>query len=783
MRRDQRARAAIADHSRRVIGAFLLAALGLGSSAAAPARLFAQGADPWRAIDALLDAGRLPEAERRARAGGAATRVALAEILVRRGQIVAADSVLALDRAGVGRDAGVAGGAADAGARTAEVLRAELSLRRGERRDAERRALDLVSRYAAERATWGPRDQVAAGRAYLILAPGDPSAVRSALRAFDAAIAADSSYLDAALRAADLFLERYNAPDARLGYEGVLRRAPEHPRALLGLARVLEFEGNGEALATARRAAARDPLLAGAQVAVARMMLESESFDSALVAARRALAADPTDLDAWGIVGAVAWTRGDSAAWRGAEREATRRSARPVAFYTVLSEAAARQRRYTEAAAFAAEGVALDSLSVPALGALGTNRLRLGEMPAGRAAIERAFAVDPFHLWHKNTLDLLDQMDTFRRVTLGRFTYVAKQREIDVLVPYLAPLLEEAYDKLARRYGYSPPTPIRLEIFERHADFSVRTVGLTGLGALGVSFGTVLAMDAPSAREPGSFNWGSTAWHELAHTFTLGLSGHRVPRWFSEGVSVLEERRAREGWGAVASADFLRALRAGQLRPVSTLSEGFVRPRDPGELGRSYYQASLVCEMIEEEFGAAATGQMLRAWAEGFGTPEVLQRVLSIDAPTLDRRFTAWMGRRFADVSVRTDSGGDTDPAPLLDAIAAAQRAGNDTALVAALERSLWVWPYDIEGHRRIAEAAARAGLPGRVVREWQVILALGPADALAARYELARALRNVGDAAGARREVLRVLELAPTYEPAQTLLLELRSRPPEEEQ
>ena len=77
-----------------------------------------------------------------------------------------------------------------------------------------------------------------------------------------------------------------------------------------------------------------------------------------------------------------------------------------------------------------------------------------------------------------------------------------------LLALYLLPLLEEAYDSLAARYDYRPTGPIRLEIYRHHADFSVRTVGLTGLGALGVSFGDVLAMDAPSAREPGQLQLG-----------------------------------------------------------------------------------------------------------------------------------------------------------------------------------------------------------------------------------------------------------------------------------
>ena len=118
----------------------------------------------------------------------------------------------------------------------------------------------------------------------------------------------------------------------------------------------------------------------------------------------------------------------------------------------------------------------------------------------------------------------------------------------------------------------------------RHADFSVRTVGLAGMGILGVSFGPVVAMDSPTGRPLGTFNWGSTLWHELAHTFHLGLSGYRVPRWFSEGLAVFEERQARPGWGADASVDFLLAYHAGKLLPVSELNNGFVRPSYPQQI-------------------------------------------------------------------------------------------------------------------------------------------------------------------------------------------------------
>lgn len=736
----------------------------LACAALQPAPVAAQPAAALAEIDRLRETGKLDEAERAARAGGAATTVALAEILAYRGRLAAADSVL---------------DGATANLRPARALAAELAARRGDRSAAVRLASSVVADFERNAAGWSARDLVALGRAFLVLSERDAGAVRSALRAFDAAAATDPSLYDAPLRASDLLLEKYNAPDARTGFEGVLEAREDHPRALLGLARVEDFEGKGTAIELARRALQGNPALTRAHLFIARLHLEAEADDSARAAAARALAIDSSAVDGWATIGAIAWLRGDSATFRDARAQAERFNPRPAAFYVTLADAASRQRRYAAAARFSAQALALDSLSVPALGALGTNRLRAGDIAGGRELIERAFEIDPFNLWHKNTLDLLDELATFKTEPMGRFEFVAPEREADVLLPYLSPLLEEAYEKLAARYDYRPQAPVRLEIYGRHADFSVRTVGLAGLGALGVSFGRVLAMDAPSARQRGTFNWGSTAWHELAHTFTLGLSGSRVPRWFSEGASVLEERRARAGWGADVSPAFVEAMRSGTLRPVSELNDGFVRPRNPGGVLVSYYHASLVCEMIETEFGPRALSDMLRAWGEGLETGEVFQRVLKLDAPAMDRRFNDWLEARFRGRIDPDTLRNDAALEPLVALAEARERAGDDAGLAEALERMIWIWPYDQAMHEKLAAVHARLGNAGLVVRERRAIVALGPSDILDARYELARALLAAGDRTGARREVLGVLEQAPTFEKAQGLLLELREPRP----
>ena len=106
----------------------------------------------------------------------------------------------------------------------------------------------------------------------------------------------------------------------------------------------------------------------------------------------------------------------------------------------------------------------------------------------------------------------------------------------------------------------------------------MRTLGLPGLeGALGVCFGKVIAVDSPAARKAGSFNWGSALWHEFAHVITLQMTSHNIPRWFSEGVSVFEEYKARPGWGDHIDLRFVKAYKEGKLLKASELNRGFTR--------------------------------------------------------------------------------------------------------------------------------------------------------------------------------------------------------------
>ncbi len=801
-------------------------------------------------VSALRERGDYDEAITLARQEHLAN--ALGELLVLRGRLTEAADAFHTALAGASADS-----------LTARLNLALLQQRRGEQdsaRSAFERFIDVYN--GVRRLT--SKELEAVGTAVQRLSVYDPALAHDALRAYDEAIAADPDNSSARLRVGQLFLDRYNGTEARAAFQGILTRVPKHPQALLGMARTVRFEGSRRATDLARQALDENPSLVAARVFLAELYMEVNEYDHAERELDDALAVNPAALNVLAMQAALAFLRGDDRRFQDLEHDVLARNPAYADLYTTLANASARNRRYREAAGFARRATTLDGNSWRGFALLGINQLRLGSMDSGRANLERAFAGDPFDVWTKNTLDLLDTLDAYPTHASARFRFYVDGEESELLALYLGEIAEAAYDSLVIRYAYAPATPIRIEVFPSHADFSVRTVGLVGLGALGVSFGPVIAMDSPSAREPGAFNWGSTLWHEIAHTFHLGATDNRVPRWLTEGLAVYEERRARPGWGDDASPAFLAAFKQGRLLSVGDLNDGFLRPAFPEQLIFSYYEGSLISEYIEETFGITALRGMLEGYRDGLTTPDVFTRVLDRNLDGFDREYTRWFRERFAGPlaavlpqdsaghspariaqrarrdhgdffaqlmygQILVRAGQDDEAIPYLERAKALfpshadresayallariyeargdhQRAAAElarltyinerayTALVrladlrltmgdsvgaaGALQRAMYVYPYDLDMHRRLATLAESVGRPTVAVRERLAVLALRPVNVADAWYRLARAHLFAGDGDEARRAVLRALEIAPGFAAAQELLLELHER------
>jgi len=80
----------------------------------------------------------------------------------------------------------------------------------------------------------------------------------------------------------------------------------------------------------------------------------------------------------------------------------------------------------------------------------------------------------------------------------------------------------------------------------------------------------------------------------------------------------------------------------------------------------------------------------------------------------------------------------------------------------------------DLEEHRKLGDLLLAQKQYGPAVREFETLLALNTPDKAAAYYKLAESSFGQGNRQAARTNVMKALEIAPSYEPAQELLLKL---------
>ncbi len=668
----------------------------------------------------------------------------------------------------------------------------------------------------------------------------------------------------------ELFLEKYNQSDALRSFGDALTIDDEWVPALLGRARALASDNPPGARQTVARALTLDSDNAEAHLIVAGLELDGRNRVAAREAIDRALATNPRSLEARALLAAIAFLEDRADDFEAEVQQAL--AINPVYgdAYRIAAVHTAGAYRFPEAVELARRAVALDPGNTRAHAELGLYLLRTGDEPAARAALERSFADDPFDVMTFNLLAMMDTLAEFETFERGDVILRLHPDEAPVLGEYALTLAQEALDVLSARYEMTVEGPVLIEIFPRHDDFAVRTLGLPGMiGALGACFGRVVTMDSPRARPPGDFNWQATLWHEIAHVITLQMSKQRLPRWLSEGISTYEEKRADPAWARDQALEFAEALNQERVLPLRDLNSGF---RRPDLISLSYFQASVLVEHIIDRHGEPALQTLIRAYGDGLETEAALERI-GLDFDTLQESFDEAVAEEFgplrralvapqwpeelppagaeriAALRERAVSAPDSFPAQLalgralfaagawdearaaleravelvplatgfesphgllariaqeqgdreramrhlesllehdetsLEAVrllaALAEETSDEERLREAYGRLLEIDPFDPIPHQALGRLALAGGRHDVANREFDVALALGPVDRVVAHSDYAESLLAAGDADGARRQALAALEIAPTYERAQELLLEALEREP----
>ena len=90
------------------------------------------------------------------------------------------------------------------------------------------------------------------------------------------------------------------------------------------------------------------------------------------------------------------------------------------------------------------------------------------------------------------------------------------------------------------------------------------------------------------------------------------------------------------------------------------------------------------------------------------------------------------------------------------------------------LRRVVAIDPFDQDAHGALGRFAMTRNDFESASREFRAVLALAPVDQAAAYTDLAESYFRGGKRSDARRQTLAALEIAPSYERAQDLLLQL---------
>ncbi|MGQ0614357.1 MAG: tetratricopeptide repeat protein [Planctomycetaceae bacterium] len=447
-------------------------------------------------------------------------------------------------------------------------------------------------------------------------------------------------------------LERQRAiVGARRALRFMENRNPELADLYVEVAKslLIGFGNEAEARRLAETALRVHPAQTEARAIVAQIALEDNEYDVADEQLSQGLATNPRHRSLLALKATLALlVSGEAAFEKGMQEVLAIDPTFGEGYYLAGLVVASRQRRYDRAAQFLRKAVDLDPAHFEAHAALGIFLANLGRAEEARDALAKSQALFPLsHPMRDNFKQVLEYVTgTLTDLRTEHFVVRMDPSEHAILGAYLPQLLEECWADMTKRYGFVPEIPVLVEVFRKADDFSVRTIGLPGIPALGACFGGLITLDSPQALPPGQFLWASTARHEFAHVISLQLSGGQVPRWFTEGLSVLEEAPLDTGWGL--DEDFERmvfdAYHTASLPPIARFDALF----RTGQVAYAYHVGGLMLAFLKERSGEEGIVKALRLYGRDRPMREVFENSFDLKLEEFDRLFREYVGARIA---------------------------------------------------------------------------------------------------------------------------------------
>jgi Tfp pilus assembly protein PilF len=454
---------------------------------------------------------------------------------------------------------------------------------------------------------------------------------------------------EAGLGWADLFLQKYAAQLAEQTLEeNVFKTNPNEPEGHAAMAQVItETSYDLPSVKHHLEAAlAVNPRNARALRVRASLEIDSNQWDVANKTLDQVLGIDKEDVEAIAMKATVAWLRDDTKSYEALRQQALAIDPAYAELYRIIARSAVREHRYVAAIDLEKEAIKLKPDFYEAMADAGLGYLRLGMEKEGLEWLDKAYKGDGYNVRTFNTLNLYDRTipKEYSFESTKDFKIRFHNDEKPALMRYVEPTMERAFADMVKRYGFTPKTPVVVELYADKTDYAVRTAGLPDMAALGVCFGQVITAMSP---QTGDINWGMVLWHELGHVFAIQLSNSRVPRWFTEGLSEYETLRARPDWRRENDADLYGAVANNVLPSIGDLNSEFMQP-DTSAVVVAYYQSAVTVEWLIDTYGFPKIVDALKLYGQGKESTEVLKTITGKSIAQLDTEFRKYLDIRLA---------------------------------------------------------------------------------------------------------------------------------------
>ena len=594
---------------------------------------------------------------------------------------------------------------------------------------------------------------------------------------YRAALKLDPKLTDVGVYWADLFSRKYASELAAQTLEEVFKVNPNHPDAHAAMAGVI-VETTYDLAAVRHHldaALAVNPKNARALRVRASIEIDRNEWDAAQKTLGQILAVNPQDLEALAMKATIAWLRDDTRTYEAEKAKAFAIDPKYAELYRIVSRSAVREHRYVEAIELEKQAIKVKPDFYEAMAGAGLGYLRLGMEKEGLEWLDKAYKGDGYNVRTVNTLNLFENQIpknyTFHATKNFKIRY--HNDEKPALERYLEPTMERAFSDMVKRYGFTPKTPVTLELYPDKEAYAVRTVGLPDVAALGVCFGQVITAMSPMT---GDINWGMVLWHELGHVFAIQLSNSRVPRWFTEGLSEYETLIARPEWRRENDADLYGALANGTLPSIGQLNSEFMQP-DANAVVVAYFLSAVTIEWLAQTYGFPKLVDALKLYGKGKETPEVLKAITGKTIAQLDTDFHKYLEIRLApyagtfklptrgfDDVTRLEVAADAAPenAKARANVALAYYYGGDADKAgAAAQKTIALDPKNAIARYILAEIAVHTG-DARTAKQLYTGLMIDGHDSYDLRARLAQLAQEAGDTAEVEKQLCAAKKLDP---------------------